>query len=170
MRIPTRRKGLSQSTDILLILTATLAVGGIMYGVATGLIGGMGHISSLQVASSGINVGTSSTTVTISLKNSGNTILTGTASVTVSGLSSISAQTITATGGDTHGDTVTATATVTASQLAATFTTGSITLNPGDVVSLTFYTTNGFTAGNSYAINGVVGSETFSTSVAATSA
>jgi len=155
MKIPGARKGLSQSTDLLLILTATLAVGGIMYAVATGLVTGLGNVSSIQVLSVGLHVGSSSSAFTISLKNSGNTVVSGSASITIAG--------VTITPANIVGS-VTWTCAV-----PPTCTAASVTLSPGGLLSLSFTTASGFTAGNTYAISGVVGSATFSTSVVATS-
>ncbi len=177
MEIPGgRKKGLSQSTDILLLLTATLAVGGIMYGVATGLITGLGNVSSIQVSSANIKVGTGSDAFSITLKNSGNTVIKATsgttASITISGLAAV-AMTPTASGGDTHGDALAWACTATSATVTQTTctSTASITLNPGDIISLSFYTgvSTSFTAGSTYTINGLVGSATFSTAVIASS-
>lgn len=166
MKIPNkRRKGFSQTTDILLILTTTLAVGGIMYGIATGLITGMGSIPSLQVAGVGINVGTGGSTFTISLKNSGNTVLSGTATVVVAGV------TLTGIGTPFGGDTHDASVTWTCPATGSTCTSSTVTLKPGDTLGLSFNAAaSDFTTGNTYSINGGVGSEPFSTSTVATSA
>ncbi len=165
MKIPdARRNGLSQSTDLLLILTATLAVGGIMYGVATGLITGMGNVSSLQVAGTSVSVGTSSQSLAVTLKNGGNVKLTGTATVSV--VATLPSTGVTYTGGDTKGDTFTWACTT----AGVCTTSASVTLNGGDTLSLAFNTPSGFTAGSTYTISGGLGSTTFSTSVGATSA
>ncbi|MDV3277106.1 MAG: hypothetical protein LYZ69_01395 [Nitrososphaerales archaeon] len=164
MRISDERKALSQSTDLLLILTATLAVGGIMYGVSTGLISGMGNISSLQVAGASISVGTSSQSFAITMKNNGNTALKGTSTVSV--VATLPSSGVTYTGGDTKGDSFTWSCT-TAGVCA---TSASVTLSGGDTLSLAFNTPSGFTAGSTYTISGGLGSTTFSTSVVATEA
>lgn len=164
------RSAVSQSADLLMILTATLAVGGVMYAAVSGLAGGASNVPALSVVSKSLNVGTSGAGFAITLKNSGNVVLTGAPTLRLTGMTVPISTTIpSSTGTQTWTCTTDATGVATGTYYSCT--AASFSLSAGSSISLSFYlnSAGGITAGNTYTVSGTIGGQSFSTPATASS-
>lgn len=171
MKVTRRRSALSQSVDALLIVATTIAIGSMVYGFATGLIGSAAQSNAIQITSAGLNVGTNGASFSIVVKDAGNQQLTGAAVVKITGVTVPIGTTVPTP----SGSVVWVGSTDATSSVAGTyyqFAASSVTLAAGSSLSLAegFTGSTGFTAGNVYTVLITVGSSSYSLSLTAVSA
>jgi len=147
MKSRNRRKAISQSLDLFIIIAAVLAVGGVTFAAATGLIGSSSQSATLTLSSSAIAVGTSGSSLALQLKDVGTQSLSGTATITILGVNGVAGATCTSTGS------VTWTGSCTTTTSPVSFTASGVTLAPGAALSISSQVTGiTFTSGSQYVI------------------
>jgi hypothetical protein len=162
MKTNLKRKGISQSMDLFIIIAAVLGIGGVVTASVYGLIGASSTNSSVLIVQGSVQGSATSGTITsftITVKNSGSaTVAGGTMTITLGGSKQPATPvTVPAPSGSTGTWTTGGAA---SSPVALTGT--SVTLAPGQQVAVSLGTisglTTGYTTGTPYTITVTYGS------------
>ena len=137
-----RRKGISQSMDLFIIIAIVLACGGVVAAAATGLIGSATSQSTLQVTQSTL-VGGNTAVATLQLKNVGTTTINiSTGTVTIAGITALTTAATCAAPTASQGTWAAGTCAIGATSISY-INTGTITLAPGAQLSFSATITGG---------------------------